>query len=133
MRHISREEYPTTPDQFRKQTSQNENRSTIIRHIVQSIITSEESYVECLNKMVKYMKAINATLTTSQPVITKEENQTIFFKIEDIYNVHNEFLKNLKSKISNEGDICVGDAFKFLVKLIKFYIQYKIQQMLFIF
>lgn len=67
------------------------------------------------------MKAINATLTTSQPVITKEEYQTIFFKIEDLYNVHNNFLNQLTQKSSLDGDVCVGDVFKHLVEHIHLY------------
>lgn len=61
------------------------------------------------------MKAINATLTTSQPVISKDEYLTMFFKIEDLYTVHNQFLYQLEKKISQEGDVLVGDAFKELV------------------
>uniref|UniRef100_A0AAG5D1F2 Uncharacterized protein n=1 Tax=Anopheles atroparvus TaxID=41427 RepID=A0AAG5D1F2_ANOAO len=105
----------------------NANRNTIIRHIVTSIITSETLYVECLNKMKQYMKAIRATLTTSQPVISEEEFQTIFFKIEDLHKVHGEFLAELQDRLAAPDDppapesLCVGEPFRRLAAQIHLY------------
>lgn len=102
----------------------NANRNTIIRHIVTSIITSETLYVECLNKMKQYMKAIRATLTTSQPVISEEEFQTIFFKIEELHEVHSEFLNELKIKqqpLPDGEELCVGEVFRRLASHIHLY------------
>uniref|UniRef100_A0A2M4B8T9 Putative rac gtpase-activating protein bcr/abr n=1 Tax=Anopheles marajoara TaxID=58244 RepID=A0A2M4B8T9_9DIPT len=108
----------------------NANRNTIIRHIVSSIVTSETLYVECLNKMKQYMKAIRATLTTSQPVISEEEFQTIFFKIEELHEVHCEFLAELRARLAaadlddsaNSGDgLCVGEQFRQLASHIHLY------------
>ncbi|XP_065089098.1 active breakpoint cluster region-related protein isoform X2 [Ochlerotatus camptorhynchus] len=102
----------------------NANRNTIIRHIVTSIITSETLYVECLNKMKQYMKAIRATLTTSQPVISEEEFQTIFFKIEDLHEVHSEFLNELRIKqqpLPDGDELCVGEVFRRLASNIHLY------------
>lgn len=90
------------------------SREVTIRHIVKSIITSETFYVECLNKMMQYMKAIRATLTTSAPVISEEEFQTMFYKIDDLHAVHTEFLANLRDRVdrNNGTDVCVGEIFK---------------------
>ncbi|XP_058443873.1 active breakpoint cluster region-related protein isoform X2 [Malaya genurostris] len=102
----------------------NANRNTIIRHIVTSIITSETLYVECLNKMKQYMKAIRATLTTSQPVISEEEFQTIFFKIEELHEVHSDFLNELKAKqqpLPEGEELCVGEVFRRLAAHIHLY------------
>ncbi|EAA12056.5 AGAP000865-PA [Anopheles gambiae str. PEST] len=112
---------------FRKVS--NANRDTIIRRIVTSIITSETLYVECLNKMKQYMKAIRATLTTSQPVISEEEFQTIFFKIEDLHEVHSEFLTELQARLAapdepgspDGGGLCVGEPFRRLATQIHLY------------
>lgn len=61
------------------------------------------------------MKAIRATLTTSQPVISEEDFQTIFFKIEELNNVHSKFLNDLKEKQRTQvEDIHVGELFKSL-------------------
>lgn len=67
------------------------------------------------------MKAIRATLTTSQPVISKEESDTMFFKIEDLHRVHTRFLTSLKQKIAQDGDICVGEQFRELASHINLY------------
>jgi active breakpoint cluster region-related protein len=98
-------------------------RGSIINQIISSIITSESLYVECLNKMTQYMKAIRATLTTSQPVISEEDFQTMFFKIEELNNVHNKFLCDLKEKQKNnpDSDIQVGQLFKSLADNIQIY------------
>uniref|UniRef100_A0A182FIM2 Uncharacterized protein n=2 Tax=Anopheles albimanus TaxID=7167 RepID=A0A182FIM2_ANOAL len=105
----------------------NANRNTIIRHIVSSIVTSETLYVECLNKMKQYMKAIRATLTTSQPVISEEEFQTIFFKIEELHEVHCEFLTVLRARLAaadlddSADGLCVGEQFRQLASHIHLY------------
>lgn len=98
-------------------------RGSIINQIISSIITSESLYVECLNKMVQYMKAIRATLTTSQPVISEDDFQTMFFKIDELNNVHNKFLAELKEKQKKhpDSDIQVGDLFKNLAEHIQLY------------
>ncbi|XP_050084439.1 active breakpoint cluster region-related protein isoform X2 [Anopheles aquasalis] len=108
----------------------NANRNTIIRHIVSSIVTSETLYVECLNKMKQYMKAIRATLTTSQPVISEEEFHTIFFKIEELHEVHCEFLTVLRARLAaadlddsatSADGLCVGEQFRKLASHIHLY------------
>lgn len=98
-------------------------RTSIINQIISSIISSETLYVECLNKMTQYMKAIRATLTTSQPVISEDDFQTMFFKIEELNTVHNKFLGDLKEKQKNnpDGDIQVGVLFKGLADNIQIY------------
>ncbi|KAL7031589.1 hypothetical protein ACKWTF_007067 [Chironomus riparius] len=96
-------------------------RGTIINQIISSIITSETLYVECLNKMTQYMKAIRATLTTSQPVILDEDFQTVFFKIEELNTLHSKFLFDLKAKPKPDSDIQIGDLFKSLADNIQVY------------
>lgn len=77
--------------------------------------------MECLNKMNQYKRAINATLTTSQPVISNDESETMFFKIEELYEVHSKFLKDLKDKSNSDGDILLGETFKTLIANIHLY------------
>lgn len=61
-----------------------------------------------------------ATLTTSRPVISKNELQTMFFKVEELHVVHTEFLNSLKSK-SLSKDLCIGESFEELAKHIHIY------------
>lgn len=68
------------------------------------------------------MKAMRATLTTSKPVISEKEFQTIFFKIDELYVVHTAFLTSLKSKIAlDSNDIFIGGSFEELAKHIHIY------------
>lgn len=70
----------------------------------------------------KYKKAIHATLGTSQPVIREEEENTIFFKIDELHDVHTAFLNDLKAIVSHEGgDVLVGEAFKRLADMFNLY------------
>lgn len=64
---------------------------------------------------------MGATLTTSRPVISKNELQTMFFKIEELHVVHTEFLTSLKNKMTDTRDIHIGDAFEELSKHIHIY------------
>ncbi|XP_017030515.1 active breakpoint cluster region-related protein isoform X3 [Drosophila kikkawai] len=97
-------------------------RGAKIRSILSSIIHSETIYVECLNKMMQYKKAIHATLNTSQPVIKEEEENTIFFKIDELYELHTGFLNDLKTIVSHEGgDVLIGEPFRRLADMFDLY------------
>ncbi|KQS25937.1 EG:23E12.2, isoform B [Drosophila erecta] len=110
----------TTPGAIRKVCGN--ARGAKIRSILSSIIQSETIYVECLNKMMQYKKAIHATLTTSQPVIREEEENTIFFKIDELYDLHTAFLSDLKTIVSHEGgDVLIGEPFRRLADMFDLY------------
>lgn len=65
---------------------------------------------------------MRATLTTSRPVISENEFQTMFFKIGDLYEVHSAFLTSLKSKIIHDApDIYIGGPFEELANHIHIY------------
>ncbi|XP_013164778.1 PREDICTED: active breakpoint cluster region-related protein isoform X2 [Papilio xuthus] len=97
-------------------------RLTMHRCIVTSIIESETVYVECLYVMEKYMNAIKATLSTSQPVITEEEFNTIFYKISELHELHKNFLEGLKAAVSSwEEPLSVGIHFKKMAENINVY------------
>nr|CAD7392837.1 unnamed protein product [Timema cristinae] len=110
----------STPSASRKTSSQEGNKAeaeriTMYRCIIASIIESETVYLECLNVMLQYMKAIKATLTTSQPVITEEEFNTMFYKIPELYALHHNFLEGLKKRAHNwDGRLTIGDHFRIM-------------------
>ncbi|XP_030079402.1 active breakpoint cluster region-related protein isoform X2 [Drosophila hydei] len=109
-----------TPGALRKLSGN--ARGAKIRSILNSIIHSEAIYVECLNKMIQYKRAIHATLSTSQPVIKKEEENTIFFKIEELHKGHTDFLGDLKTIVAHEGgDVLIGEPFKRLADMFDLY------------
>jgi hypothetical protein len=65
--------------------------------VVQNFFDSEENYVGALNVVLHYSKALTAALTSSQPVLTKEEIACIFFHIPQLHFKHSEFLQSIKS------------------------------------
>lgn len=67
------------------------------------------------------MKAIRASLSQTNPVISQEDFETMFFKIDDLYAIHENFLTQLRTKQSQDSDICVGEAFKMLTDQIDMY------------
>lgn len=70
----------------------------------------------------QYMKAMRATLTTSRPVISEKEFQTMFFKIDELYEVHTAFLNALKTKIVQDThDLQIGGPFVDLANHINIY------------
>ncbi|XP_055915254.1 uncharacterized protein LOC129948324 isoform X2 [Eupeodes corollae] len=122
IRTIPHDEQPAsqTPSALRKASGS--ARGNKIRSILNGIIESEKIYVECLNTMIQYKKAFHATHGTSQPVMRIDEENTIFFKIDELHAVHTDFLSDLRSIVRNEGgDVLVGDAFKRLADMFTLY------------
>ncbi|XP_055845803.1 serine-rich adhesin for platelets isoform X2 [Episyrphus balteatus] len=114
------EQTSQTPSALRKASGS--ARGNKIRSILNGIIESEKIYVECLNTMIQYKKAFHATHGTSQPVMRIDEENTIFYKIDELHAVHTDFLSDLRSIVRNEGgDVLVGDAFKRLADMFTLY------------
>lgn len=62
------------------------------------------------------MKPLKATATTSQPVLTIQQIETIFYKIQDIYEIHKEFYDNLCPKVQQwDSQVTMGHLFQKLV------------------
>ncbi|XP_043254602.1 active breakpoint cluster region-related protein isoform X4 [Colletes gigas] len=104
---------PTTPRRQEKSKDREDDRTSMIKCIVNSVVESETIYVECLNVMLQYMKAIRATLTTSQPVISEDEFGTMFYKIPELHALHQTFLDGLRKKLEKwDTKTTIGEQFK---------------------
>lgn len=115
---------PTLLNKDKKINNHNDDddRIYMIKCIVNSVVESETIYVECLNVMLQYMKAIRATLTTSQPVISEEEFGTMFYKIPELYSLHKNFLDELRKKLDKwEIKTTIGEQFKLMASNINLY------------
>ncbi|XP_060535891.1 active breakpoint cluster region-related protein isoform X2 [Cylas formicarius] len=111
----------TTPSTRRKFSHEGDNESDrMYRSILCNIIDSETNYVEWLSVLLKYMKAIQATIGTSQPIVSETELNTIFYKIPELYNQHANFLESLK-KHSQTWDTKIGDTFKMMASNLSLY------------
>ncbi|XP_034188467.1 rho GTPase activating protein at 1A isoform X2 [Osmia lignaria lignaria] len=113
---------PTTPRRQEKSKDREDDRTSMIKCIVNSVVESETIYVECLNVMLQYMKAIRATLTTSQPVISEDEFGTMFYKIPELHALHQTFLDGLRRKLEKwDGKTNIGEQFKVMASNIGLY------------
>lgn len=64
------------------------------------------------------MRPLKATATTSQPVLTIQQVETIFYKIQDIFEIHKEFYDALLPNIQQwDEKVTVGHLFQKLVSL----------------
>ncbi|KAK2110435.1 hypothetical protein P7K49_010181 [Saguinus oedipus] len=62
------------------------------------------------------MKPLKATATTSQPVLTIQQIETIFYKVQDIYQIHKEFYDSLCPKVQQwDSQVTMGHLFQKLV------------------
>lgn len=66
------------------------------------------------------MKAIQATIVTSQPIVSEAELNTIFYKIPELYTLHSNFLEALKRHLQ-KWDTKIGDHFKMMVNYFRAY------------
>lgn len=64
------------------------------------------------------MRPLKATATTSQPVLTIQQIETIFYKIQDIFEIHKEFYDALLPNIQQwDEKVTVGHLFQKLVSV----------------
>lgn len=67
--------------------------------------------------LLQPMKPLKAAATTSQPVLTLAQIETIFFKVPELYEIHREFYDGLFPRVQQWGHHQrVGDLFQKLVR-----------------
>ena len=66
--------------------------------------------------LLQPMKPLKAAATTSQPVLTSQQIETIFFKVPELYEIHKEFYDGLFPRVQQwSHQQRVGDLFQKLV------------------
>lgn len=69
-----------------------------------------------LHSSFQPMKPLKAAATTSQPVLTSQQIETIFFKVPELYEIHKEFYDGLFPRVQQwSHQQRVGDLFQKLV------------------
>ncbi|XP_045130593.1 active breakpoint cluster region-related protein-like isoform X3 [Portunus trituberculatus] len=108
---------PETPD-----PAAEAERLTMYRCIISSIVESETIYLECLDVVLQYMKALKATLTTSQPMISPDDFSTVFYRITELHAAHSDFLNGLKDRTNQwDGSSSIGELFRVLASKLDVY------------
>ncbi|XP_078228385.1 active breakpoint cluster region-related protein isoform X1 [Callithrix jacchus] len=84
--------------------------------VLSGFLASEEIYINQLEALLLPMKPLKATATTSQPVLTIQQIETIFYKVQDIYQIHKEFYDSLCPKVQQwDSQVTMGHLFQKLV------------------
>uniref|UniRef100_A0AAR2JTW3 Active breakpoint cluster region-related protein n=1 Tax=Pygocentrus nattereri TaxID=42514 RepID=A0AAR2JTW3_PYGNA len=90
--------------------------------VLSGFMASEEIYINQLEALLLPMRPLKATATTSKPVLTMEQIETIFYKIQDIYEIHKEFYDALFPNIQQWDDkVTVGHLFQKLASQLGVY------------
>ncbi|XP_055969590.1 breakpoint cluster region protein [Sorex fumeus] len=90
--------------------------------VLSGILASEETYLSHLEALLLPMKPLKAAATTSQPVLTSQQIETIFFKVPELYEIHKEFYDGLFPRVQQWGhQQRVGDLFQKLASQLGVY------------
>uniref|UniRef100_A0A3P9D496 Si:dkey-33c9.6 n=1 Tax=Maylandia zebra TaxID=106582 RepID=A0A3P9D496_9CICH len=126
-------DFPDTPTTCSKEEML-ERRLTVLK----GILESEEVYLRELDTLLMPMKALRASAGTSQPVLSSQQVQTVFYQVPELRDVHQTFYSGLKARLSaydqieispgNETEmrcrgfeLVVGDLFQKMVSQIGLY------------
>ncbi|XP_022253185.1 active breakpoint cluster region-related protein-like [Limulus polyphemus] len=100
-------------------------RLTMQKCIISNTLESESTYVDCLTTLLQYMKALKSNITTSQPLLSSEDINIIFYKIADLHVIHSKFLESLMSYVNNsDSETSVCESFKSLASKLDVYAAY---------
>uniref|UniRef100_A0AAQ4QV63 ABR activator of RhoGEF and GTPase n=1 Tax=Gasterosteus aculeatus aculeatus TaxID=481459 RepID=A0AAQ4QV63_GASAC len=90
--------------------------------VLSGFLASEEIYINQLEALLLPMRPLKATATTSQPVLTIQQVETIFYKIQDIFEIHKEFYDALLPNIQHwDEKVTVGHLFQKLASQLGVY------------
>uniref|UniRef100_A0A3Q0RT63 BCR activator of RhoGEF and GTPase n=1 Tax=Amphilophus citrinellus TaxID=61819 RepID=A0A3Q0RT63_AMPCI len=90
--------------------------------VLSGILATEEMYLSHLEALLLPMKPLKAAATTSQPVLTVAQIETIFFKVPELYEIHKEFYDGLLPRVQQwSHHQRVGDLFQKLASQLGVY------------
>uniref|UniRef100_A0AAQ4S3Z5 Uncharacterized protein n=1 Tax=Gasterosteus aculeatus aculeatus TaxID=481459 RepID=A0AAQ4S3Z5_GASAC len=90
--------------------------------VLSGILASEEIYLSHLEALLIPMKPLRAAATTSQPMLSIQQIDTIFFKVPELHEIHKDFYDALLPRVKDWGpQQCVGDLFQKLASQLGVY------------
>ncbi|KAK2902500.1 PH_BCR_vertebrate and RhoGAP_Bcr domain-containing protein [Channa argus] len=90
--------------------------------VLSGILASEEIYLSHLEALLIPMKPLRASATTSQPMLSIQEIETIFFKVTELHEIHKDFYDALLPRVQDwSHQQCVGDLFQKLASQLGVY------------
>nr|XP_033811667.1 breakpoint cluster region protein isoform X1 [Geotrypetes seraphini] len=90
--------------------------------VLSGILASEEIYLSHLEALLLPMKPLKAAATTSQPMLSCQQIETIFFKVPELYEIHKDFYDKLFPRVQQwSHQQRVGDLFQKLASQLGVY------------
>uniref|UniRef100_A0AAY4AZ63 Breakpoint cluster region protein n=1 Tax=Denticeps clupeoides TaxID=299321 RepID=A0AAY4AZ63_9TELE len=90
--------------------------------VLSGILASEETYLGHLEALLLPMKPLRAAATTSQPVLSLQQIETIFFKVPELHEIHKDFYDGLLPRVQQwSHHQRVGDLFQKLASQLGVY------------
>ncbi|XP_028998885.1 active breakpoint cluster region-related protein [Betta splendens] len=79
--------------------------------VLKGILESEELYLRELETLLMPMKALRASAGTSQPVLSSQQVQTVFYQVPELRDMHQTFYSGLKARLDthSETETCLGE------------------------
>ncbi|XP_042194304.1 active breakpoint cluster region-related protein isoform X2 [Callorhinchus milii] len=100
--HESGEPLSPNPDMLACMSDVELEKGLEMRKLVLSgVLASEEIYINQLEALLVPLKPLKAAATTSQPVLTNQQIETIFYKVQEIHDVHKQFYDCLSPKVQH--------------------------------
>jgi len=107
---------------------------SMYRSIIQNIIDDENVYIDCLDTLIQYKKALKSSTESTQPLLKPEQLECIFYQIPELFKMHSEFIVGIKELSQSSGDNSIikirtntptlGDLFKNLASQLDIYSKY---------
>ncbi|XP_017165759.1 active breakpoint cluster region-related protein isoform X3 [Poecilia reticulata] len=98
-------DFPDTPTPCSREEML-EKRLVVLR----GILESEEVYLRELDALLAPMKALRASAGTSQPVLSSQQVQTVFYQIPELRDVHQSFYSGLKARLGSQTSPDIGSG-----------------------
>lgn len=83
-------------------TPTNDNPDDLLQKrmvVLKRVLLSEEIYLMELETLLTPMKALKASAGTSQPVLSTEQVQTVFYQVPELRDLHRQFYTSLQTKL----------------------------------
>ncbi|XP_071994471.1 active breakpoint cluster region-related protein isoform X1 [Engystomops pustulosus] len=114
---------PTPTEGLLPEGESESDKGLLMRKLVLSgVLASEEIYINQLEALLLPMKPLKATATTSQPVLTMQQIDAIFYKVQDIFEIHKDFYDNLCPCVQEwDNKTTVGHLFQKLASQLGVY------------
>lgn len=68
--------------------------------VLKGVLESEEVYLNELETLLMPMKALRASAGTSQPVLSSQQVQTVFYQVPELRDLHRSFYSGFRARLS---------------------------------